>query len=168
MHWAAGYGRDLLLRSGSDGIKSGYAMLPKRHRSEKLFSDFNTLQFASVMGIVVFVILLFLMTIPTHGYSNSVDLPKASHAISMPGALREDVLKITITRDGRVYLGTDQITPYTVREKLPERLKDHGVERKVYILADMRTKWSVVKDVLDSVRATGILRVAFLVNQRRS
>jgi biopolymer transport protein ExbD len=143
-------------------------MLRKRHRSENLFSDFNTLQFASVMGMVVLVILLFFMTIPTHGYGNSVDLPKASHPVSMPAALREDALKITITRDGHVYLGTDQITPYTVREKLPERLKNHGVERKVYIVADMRTKWSVVKDVLDSIRATGILRVAFLVNQRSS
>jgi biopolymer transport protein TolR len=133
-----------------------------------LFRDFNTLQFASVMGMVLFVVLLVFMTIPVHGYGHPVDMAKVSHAVSMPGALREDAMKITITRDGHVYLGADQVTPYTVREKLPNLLKDHSVERKVYIEADMRARWSIVKDVLDSVRSAGILRVAFLVNQRAS
>jgi hypothetical protein len=62
----------------SDEIKSGHAMLRKRHRSEKLFSDFNTLQFASVMGMVVFVILLPFMTFTPHGSRIvSVDRPNA-------------------------------------------------------------------------------------------
>jgi biopolymer transport protein ExbD len=51
---------------------------------------------------------------------------------------------------------------------IAEHLKDRGVERKVYIVADMRAKWGAVKIVLDGVRSAGILRVAFLVDQRRS
>lgn len=53
-------------------------------------------------------------------------------------------------------------------EKIAGRLKDRGMERMVYIHADMRAHWSGLKTVLDGVRSAGILRVAFLVDQRRS
>jgi biopolymer transport protein TolR len=144
-------------------------MLRKRREPEKLFSDFNTLQFASVMGMVLFVILLVFMTRPIHGYGIVVDLPKVPHPIAMPGALREDVMKVAITRDGKVYLGIDRIADSAdLTGKIQDRLKDRSVERKVYIVADMRAKWVTVKPVLDAVRAAGILRVAFLMNQRSS
>ncbi len=142
-------------------------MLRKRRPSPKLFSDFNTLQFASVMGIVVFVVLLFFMTIPVYEYHNSVDLPHAKHAVAMPGALREDVMLVNVTRDGKVYFASDQIASVNdLSEKIRNRLKDHSVERKVYINADMRARWGGVKQVLAAVHSAGILRVAFLVSRR--
>jgi biopolymer transport protein TolR len=144
------------------------SMRHKSFRSPKLFSDFNTLQFASVMGMVVFVVLLVFMMIPTHGYGVSADLPKVLHPVSMPGALREDVMKVTILRDGQVYFGTDRVDSTALQQKITERLNDRDMERKVYIVADMRARWGTVKSVLDCVRSAGILRVAFLVNQRAS
>lgn len=140
----------------------------KSRRSLKLFSDFNTLQFASVMAMVVFVILLVFMTIPVDHRGVSVDLPKVSHAIPMRGALREDAMKISVLRDGKIYFGTDQIDPAALPQKIKERLNDdHSVERKVYISADARTRWANVKNVLEGVRASGILRVVVLADQRR-
>jgi biopolymer transport protein ExbD len=85
----------------------------------------------------------------------------------MAGAGREDAMLITVTRDGRAYFGSDQIDPVSLATKIQDRLKDREVERKVYIVADMRARWSTVKIVLDGVRSAGIIRVAFLVNQRR-
>jgi len=86
----------------------------------------------------------------------------------MPGALREDVLKVTILRDGRVYFGADRVDAAALRQKIAERLNDRGAERRVYIVADARAEWGTVKIVLDGVRSAGILRVAFLVDQRRA
>jgi biopolymer transport protein ExbD len=137
----------------------------KKHRSEKLFSDFNTLQFASVMGMVVFVVLLIFMIVPVDYHGVSADLPKVSHAVSMPGAQREDVMMAYVLRDGSVYFGSDRIIAANLPEKIQERLKERGIERKVYLVVDMRARWSTVKPVLDGVRSAGILRVAFLVNQ---
>jgi len=143
-------------------------MLQSWRKPAKLFGDFNTLQFASVMAMVVFVILLVFMTIPVylHGLG-SVDLPKVLHPIPMPGANREDALKVTITRDGKVYFESDQIVPSALPAKIADRLKDKTVERKVYIVADMRARWGSIKPVLENVHAAGILRVAFLADQRR-
>ncbi len=143
-------------------------MLRKSRTGPKLFSDFNTLQFASVMAIVVFVMVLVFMTIPTGHHGVSGDLPKVSHPIAMPGALREDVIKVTILRDGKIYFGGERINAIDVNAKIEDRLRDRDVERKIYIVADGRARWGTVKDVLAGVREAGIIRVAFLVDQRRA
>ena len=135
-------------------------MLQTWRKPARLFSDLNTLQLACVMGMVMFVLLLFFMmdTAPYHT-GVSVDLPRALHPVSMPGADREDVMMVVITRDGRVYFGTDQIPSDVLGVKIGDHLKDRGVERKVYIKADMRARYGAVKDVLNEVQSAGVLRV---------
>jgi biopolymer transport protein ExbD/biopolymer transport protein TolR len=86
----------------------------------------------------------------------------------MPGANREDAMIVNITRDGKLYFGSEQVTTATLRERMADHLKDHSVERKVYIKADMRARWGAVKQVVDSVRMVGLMRIAFLVDQRHS
>jgi len=134
----------------------------------RLFGDFNTLQFASVMSLVVFVVLLVFLTAPTWHHTNAVDVPKVLHPVSMPGAGREDAMKVTITRDGKVYFGVEQVRSSDLWQKISDRMKDPEVEWKVYIVADMRARWGSIQPVLDGVHAAGIRRIAFLVDQRRS
>jgi biopolymer transport protein TolR len=76
-------------------------------------------------------------------------------------------MKITVTRDGKVYFGVEQVNLISLPEKIADHLKDGEVERKVYITADGRARYGTVKSVLDGVRSAGIIRVAFLVDQRR-
>jgi biopolymer transport protein ExbD len=134
--------------------------------SPRLFSDFNTVQFAAVMAMVVFVVLLIFMTVPHPGqHGISADLPKVLHPISMPGALREDAMKVSILRDGKVYFGSDRIDVINLPAKIQDRLKDREVERKVYIVVDMRARWSNVEGVLEGIRSAGVIRVAFLAEQ---
>lgn len=144
------------------------AMLQSWRKPTKVFSDFNTLQFACVMSLVVFVILIVFMTMPTPFHSSYPDLPKVSHPVSMPGAAREDAMRVSITRDGKVYFGVEQVMPARLAGKIVDRLKDPEVEWKVYIVADARVQWGSIKPVVDSVRAAGIRRIAFLADQRRS
>ena len=117
--------------------------------------------------MVVFVLLLVFMTIPVYDNGGSVDLPKVLHPVAMRGADREDAIKVSITRDGKVYLGTGQVRLPDLPSKILARLKDREVERKVYVVADKRARWGTVKMVLDGVRSSGIIRVAFLVDPRR-
>ena len=118
--------------------------------------------------MVVFVMMLVFMAMPTPHYGISADLPKVSHPISMPGALREDVMQITIFRDGKVYFDNEQVFPLFVGEKIQARLKDSDLERKVYIRADSRARYGTVKVVLDGVRSAGIVRVAILADSAPS
>lgn len=142
------------------------ATFPRPQRSAKLFSDFNNLQFASVMALVMFVLLLIFMTIPMPYHDGSTDLPRVLHPTMMRGANREDALRITVSRDGQAYLGSERVVVEDISAKLKDRLKDSDIEKKVYITADARARWATVKLVLEQVREAGILRVAFLATER--
>lgn len=139
-------------------------MISGHTRSMNLFCDVDASALAAV-AFVLFVMMLVLQPEPHHGYGP--DLPHVSHAVSMPGANREDAMVIAVMRDGAVYLGSDKVHPDQLPSKILDRLRDHSVDPRVYIRADGRVFYSNVKEVLDEVRSAGIEKVAFLVNQRR-
>jgi biopolymer transport protein ExbD/biopolymer transport protein TolR len=145
-------------------------MLQSWRKLAKLFSDFNTLQFAGVMGMVLFVILLVFMedTRPHHLRWVAVDLPKVRQPVSMRDADREDAMIIVVTRDERVFLGNDLLTLDVLSMKIADRLHERGVEQRVYLNADARASWGAVKPVLDAVRAAGIVHIAILTEQRHT
>jgi biopolymer transport protein ExbD len=97
--------------------------------------------------------------------SRSVDLAKVHHAVSMPGARREDALVVTIERDGQVFLGDDKVIVSELHTKIAEGLR-RGPTGKIYIQSDARTKYRYVLEVLDGIRSAGVENVAFLVLER--
>lgn len=141
-------------------------MLHSWRRPAKLFTDFNTPQFASAMSMVVFVVLIIFTTMPTPHHGMYPDLPKVDHPMSMRAADREDTMRIFVLRDGKVYFGSEQVDPTDLPQRIADRLKDDRVERKVYVVADSRARWGTVKLVLDAAYTAGIWRVAFMVDQR--
>jgi len=113
-------------------------------------------------------LLLFFLTMPKplHG-GLSPDLPQVGHPVSMAHANREDAMIIVTFRDDQVFFRNDRIRP----DQLPARIRDSinkGSEKKVYIRADARAKYSWVAEVLDGVRSAGVEKIGFLVNERRA
>jgi biopolymer transport protein ExbD len=144
------------------------ATLPRWRRPARLFSDFNTLPFARVVSMLVFIILLFFMTAPTHHHSTSYDLAKVNHPVPMPGADRERCNKNGCHARRPSLLWDRPGKSADLPQKIVDHLKDHGMEPKVYIVADMRPRWGSIKPVLDGTRGAGVWRIAFLVDQRRT
>ena len=79
-------------------------LVRKARRSVKLFTSVDTTAFASILVILILIILVVASMSSNRHHAVSVDLPHVSHPASMPGALREDAMQITILRDGQVYL----------------------------------------------------------------
>lgn len=141
-------------------------LVQKSRRSLKLFSSIDTTAFASALVVLTITVLFAVWISPTH-HGQGPDLAKVMHPVRMPGANREDALLVTVTRDGRTYFGVEQISPVDLPAKIQDRLKDHSVEPRVYVVADARARWGTVKVALDGMRSAGILRVGFLMDQRR-
>ena len=139
----------------------------KSQTVSKLFSGIDTTGFAAIMVVLVFIELIAgtMSYGPHHG--TGIDLPRILYPVSMPGAMRDDVMQASITRDGKVFFGSELMVPDSMKEKIQVRLENPDVERRVYIRADARARYGTIKGVLDGVRSAGILRVAFLVDQRR-
>jgi biopolymer transport protein ExbD len=141
-------------------------MLRKPRRSSNLISKIDTTVLTGVLVVVLLILLIVSWTYPTYHHAWSVDIPAILRPVAMRGALRDDAMQVTITRDGKIGFGPDLVASDELAGKIQDRLKDRGVERKIYIRADKRAKYGTVKAVLDAVRSAGIIRVAFLVDQR--
>ena len=74
---------------------------------------------------------------------------------------------IGITRDNKVFFGTDPVWPSQLPGKIRASVAQ-GAERKVYIKADARSKYGWVAEVVESVHEAGIEKIGFLVDQRQA
>jgi biopolymer transport protein TolR len=97
----------------------------------------------------------------------SVELPVTSNAAPMPDADQEDALIVSVTEDGTVYFGVEQIIPAGLAEKVTGGLSNR-TEKKLYIKADARTPYANVVKVLDAVRTAGVEAPNLLTARRDS
>jgi biopolymer transport protein TolR len=141
----------------------------RNHRRSGLICNIDVTAFASVMFVLLY---MFMFMSQPHGmYSQNhwppVDAARVGHLISMRGADREDALVVGITRYGQVFFRADPVSVDQLSGKIREGVRQ-GAERKVYIRADARAKYGWVKEVLDSVQSSGVEKIGFLVEPRRT
>jgi len=79
----------------------------------------------------------------------------------MPGALREDAMRISIRRDGSIFFRDHRVILQDLPEKIREGLRN-GAENRIYLNMDARAKYGETIAVLDQIRLAGIERVSFL------
>jgi biopolymer transport protein ExbD/biopolymer transport protein TolR len=115
------------------------------------------------MAIVVFTLLVFMMMAGNHGQlAYRLDLPKAHNSVALRRANLEDATVISITRDGRIYFGSDPAQPCQLQVMIRRSLAS-GAERKVYLRVDPRAKYGDVMSALNGVISATLDKVAFLV-----
>ena len=143
-------------------------MQSKRHRSSQLICGIDEIPFVHVAVVFSFILFLFFLTLPMpfHGGLRP-DLPRVGHPVLMAHANREDAMTVAIWRDDKVFFRNDQVRPDELPAKIRESISQ-GAERKVYIRADARARYTWVAEVLDNVRSAGIEKIGFLVEQRRT
>lgn len=133
------------------------------NRANHVFCSIDVSAFAAIM---LFFVVLFMNPGPIIcGSRISTDMGKVSHATFMAAAEKEDAMIVSITRERKFFFGSEIVWPSDLPTKIHQSI-GRGSERKVYIRADARAKYGWVKEVLDEVRASGVEKVGFLVDQR--
>jgi biopolymer transport protein TolR len=95
----------------------------------------------------------------------SVELPVTSNAKPVPSADNEDALIVTVTYQGRVYLGVTPVSTAELGEKVKQALSNRA-EKTLYIKGDARATYGSVVTVLDSIRTAGVEGLTLLTAQR--
>jgi biopolymer transport protein ExbD/biopolymer transport protein TolR len=124
-------------------------------------SDINVTPMVDVMLVLL---IIFMVITPMLSKGVSVDKVKARNPIAMQAADKSDAVLISITRDGKVYLGSDQMPA----EDLPSKVKDlltNKLDKTVYLQADQRANYGKVVDVVDNLRAAGVDQLGLLTEQ---
>ena len=135
----------------------------KKMKAPAVVSDINVTPMVDVMLVLL---IIFMVITPMLQHGVTVDLVKAKNPIAMKDADKEDAVMVGITRDGKVVLspGNIQMAP----SDLPNKVKDlltNKLDKRVYIKADMRSKYELVEDVIDNLRAAGVDDLGLLTEQ---
>ena len=130
----------------------------KRDEGKKVNSDINVTPMVDVMLVLL---IIFMVITPMLQNKVNVDLARAKSATAMPDADHEDSVKVSITRDGKVYLGANQLALADLGPKAQDLLQNKP-DKTVYIRSDARARYGVVMDAIDNLRTAGVDQVAFL------
>ena len=138
--------------------------LAKRDEGKKINSEINVTPMVDVMLVLL---IIFMVVTPMLQKGVSVDMAKVNNPTPMEDADKEDALLVSITRDGRVYFGSDQIAVDALTTKVKDRLANK-LNKIVYVKADMRTRFGSVVEVVDAVRAAGVDDLGLLTDQKKT
>jgi biopolymer transport protein TolR len=139
--------------------------LSKRDEGSKVSSEINVTPMVDVMLVLL---IIFMVVTPMLQKGISVDMAKVNNPEPMQDADKEDALLVSITRDGKVYFGSDQIADVdNLTSKVKDRLANKP-DKRVYVKADMRARFGSVVKVVDSVRAAGVDDLGLLTDQKKT
>jgi biopolymer transport protein ExbD len=124
-------------------------------------SDINVTPMVDVMLVLL---IIFMVITPMLQKGVSVDMVKATSPRNMPDADKEDAVVVAVTRDGRLYLGSDQITLEEIGKKVQERIATR-VDKTVYIKSDARAKFDQVVKAIDEIRSAGVDQLGLLTEK---
>ena len=131
---------------------------------KKQLTDVNSEPNVVPMADIMLVLLIIFMVItPMLQIGVSVDLVRTANPRNMPDADKEDAVVVAITRDGKVYLGSDQVAEDLVA-KVQERIASR-VDKTVYIKSDARAKYERVVSVVDEVRSAGVDQLGLITER---
>jgi biopolymer transport protein ExbD len=142
-------------------LRKGF--LKSAHRRNELLC---VIDLPSVALMVFLPLLVIFMTIPYSHYGRSVDLAAAYNARKLPGAKREDAIRIHVTRDGTVYFGYSRIKSDELSFRINEAVRN-GAERRIYLAVDARARYGDLSEVLFQIQKTGIQDVSILADSPR-
>jgi len=133
----------------------------KQQKMPPPVSDINVTPMVDVMLVML---IIFMVITPMLSKGVSVDLVKTKNPISMQSAEKEDAVLVAVTRDGKAYLGSNQIDP----KDLPQKVKDmltNKLDKTCYLKADSRAKYDRVVEVVNNMRAGGVDQLGLLTEQ---
>ncbi len=136
--------------------------IAKRDEGKKVNSNINVTPMVDVMLVLL---IIFMVITPMLNNKVNVDLPKADAAVVMEDANKEDAVIVAVTRDGKIFLGADQVQPDDMGSKVAAKIENKN-SKEVYMRADNRAKYGKVMDAVDGIRAAGVSQLGLLTEKR--
>jgi biopolymer transport protein ExbD len=124
-------------------------------------ADINVTPMVDVMLVLL---IIFMVITPMLNKGIPVEMVKTKNPIAMQDADKSDAVMVAVTRDGKVFLGSDQMPA----EDLPQKVKDlltNKLDKTVFVKCDQRANYGKVVDVVDNLRAAGVDQLGLLTEQ---
>ena len=147
------------LNTGGGGGGGGRRRRATRHRP---MSEINVTPFVDVMLVLL---IIFMVAAPLLTAGVPVDLPAAKGRTIE--AQNKEPLVVSITKDGKIFMGTDEKTPLTLEELLP-KLKAIAEQRgakddAIFLRGDTMAQHGLVTKVLARIKSSGFQKVSIVI-----
>jgi len=117
-----------------------------------------------LVDVMLVLLIVFMVITPMLQKGVSVDLARVNNPRPMQSADKEDATVLAVTRDGKIFLGSDPIAVDKITAKVKDRVADK-LDKTVYIKSDARAKYGDVVAVVDAVRAAGVDAIGLLADK---
>ena len=132
-----------------------------KQEAPKVQKEPNVIPLADVMLVLL---IIFMVITPMLSKGVSVDLVMTRNPVAMAEADKEDAVLVAVSRDGKIFLGSDRVAPEdlgpTVRDILSGRL-----DKTVYLKSDARARYEGVVEAVDNLRSAGVDNVGLLTEK---
>jgi len=125
----------------------------------------NVIPMADIMLVLL---IIFMVITPMLQKGVSVDMAKVPNPQDLPDADKDDAVIIAVTRDGVLFISQGAVTNQVSLDEISGKVKDliaNRLDKTVYVRADARAKFGVVKNAVDEVRAAGVDNVGLLTQK---
>jgi biopolymer transport protein ExbD/biopolymer transport protein TolR len=121
----------------------------------------NVIPMADIMLVLL---IIFMVITPMLQKGVSVDMAKVQNPQDMQDADKDDAVLIAVTRDGRYFLGTNQVTLDEITGKVKDLLANR-LDKTVFVKSDARAKYGDVVKAVDEVRSAGVDNLGLLTDR---
>ena len=121
----------------------------------------NVIPMADIMLVLL---IIFMVVTPLLTKDIPVDLATATNSRDMQDADKDDAIVVAVTRDGRIYLGSTQMTKDEITGSIKDRLSSR-LDHTVYVRSDSRAKYGDVVAVVDEIRSAGVDSLGLLTQR---
>ncbi len=135
--------------------------ITKREEGKKVNSNINVTPMVDVMLVLL---IIFMVITPMLNNKVNVELPVASAAVMMDNANKEDAVMVAVTRDGKTFLGANQVNVDDIGSKI-SALLENKTDKEVYLRADVRANYGKVMDAIDQIRAAGVSELGIITDK---
>ena len=123
-------------------------MMPKAGGVHRPMSDINVTPMVDVMLVLL---VIFMITAPMMQQGVDVDLPETP---SQPLTVRDEPLILSVTKDGKYYIGRKELPADELRAKL-EAIFEGRDSKELFLRADSDATYGLVVKALAAAREAG-------------
>jgi biopolymer transport protein ExbD len=124
----------------------------------------NVIPMADIMLVLL---IIFMVVTPMLQKGVSVDMAKVNNAQDMQDADKDDAIILAVTRDGKMYLGSTQVTLDDITNKVKDLIANR-LDKTVFVRSDARAKYGDVVKAVDEVRSAGVDKLGLLTEKIRT
>ena len=133
-----------------------------KRKVAKSTGPMNEINVTPMVDVMLVMLIIFMVITPMLSKGISVELVKTKNPIAMQAADKDDAILVSVTKDGKVYLGSDQFANLNdlgvkVKDRLTAKL-----DKTVYLKNDSRARYERVVEVIDNLRGFGVDQLGLL------